>query len=643
MGFFKSKKVKKDSPPPQPKDSRRPAPQHRPPPPSPPTQVSHNWHPSSPYQQPEPFRPAGLLPPPPSRNDGAQPPPYHRHGPYPPIIVNQHHYYLGAPPPSQAPPRSYAASTPLGKLNLGSAVDLAKDVCQGTGQLLDNVLPAWHSYGSQLVSQGNGLVEGLSHRVCQGTCRLMDSVSPAWHSYGGQLVSQSNAVVDEISHRFDNVLTSIDQGGYNGKEHDIFAWQPAQTPTQPTSSGSPVIEKGLPKSSRKSHGKAHPKGQTTAAAAVVSGSFFAKVDHYANSRLPMNLPPLKLYIPTYPLLCLAAQYSERVYEPPTGRAERDAHVDADWRTGTKAMVIKSVPMDSMNTIVFAIRGTATFMDWAVNLDMTPTSPIGFLDDPGNLCHSGFLSVARKMIAPVARRLRQLLEEDPWRASYSLLITGHSAGGAVAALLYSHMLATSKDAESELNVVAGCFKRIHCVTFGTPPVSLVPLTKPDNPQLRKSVFLSFVNEGDPVTRADKAYVKSLLELFAAPTPWRVAATVGSSDGGRKSRKRGKPPSTTTTSTTSSRSKTAGPTWNVPPSTLSCAGRVVVLRSGDPKAARLRGKKTTVEERLHEGVVAQVVTDEQLRGVIWGDPVAHMMRLYAGRVEVLAVGAVTGRGY
>lgn len=47
-------------------------------------------------------------------------------------------------------------------------------------------------------------------------------------------------------------------------------------------------------------------------------------------------------------------------------------------TGTKAMVIKSVPMDYMNTIVFAIRGTATFMDWTVNLDMTPTAPTGFL-------------------------------------------------------------------------------------------------------------------------------------------------------------------------------------------------------------------------------------------------------------------------
>lgn len=141
--------------------------------------------------------------------------------------------------------------------------------------------------------------------------------------------------------------------------------------------------------------------------------------------------------------------------------------------GTKAMVIKSVPIDDMNVVIFAIRGSQTFMDWAVNLNSTPVSPLEFLvsfsvfhivrsrnealtsekDDPGNLCHSGFLSVARKMIKPVAARLRSLLEEDPSRASFSLLITGHSAGGAIASLLYAHLFA--EEVRSELNVLAGC--------------------------------------------------------------------------------------------------------------------------------------------------------------------------------------------
>lgn len=80
------------------------------------------------------------------------------------------------------------------------------------------------------------------------------------------------------------------------------------------------------------------------------------------------------HLPTYQLLCLAAQYSERVYEKPRG-AERDAVIGG---CGQRAMVLKSAPMDELDVIVFAVRGTSTFMDWAVNLNMAPASPLGFL-------------------------------------------------------------------------------------------------------------------------------------------------------------------------------------------------------------------------------------------------------------------------
>ena len=83
------------------------------------------------------------------------------------------------------------------------------------------------------------------------------------------------------------------------------------------------------------------------------------------------------FFETFRLLSIAAQYSEHVYTKPTGK-ERETHVDDDWRHGTKAMVIKSIPIDDMNVIVFAIRGTQTFMDWAVNLNSAPASPEGFL-------------------------------------------------------------------------------------------------------------------------------------------------------------------------------------------------------------------------------------------------------------------------
>lgn len=49
--------------------------------------------------------------------------------------------------------------------------------------------------------------------------------------------------------------------------------------------------------------------------------------------------------------------------------------------GTKAMVIKSMPIDDMNCVVFAIRGSQTFMDWAVNLNSSPVSPNDFLVIP----------------------------------------------------------------------------------------------------------------------------------------------------------------------------------------------------------------------------------------------------------------------
>ena len=78
------------------------------------------------------------------------------------------------------------------------------------------------------------------------------------------------------------------------------------------------------------------------------------------TRLMIQILTRTRYLPDYPLVCLAAQFSERVYTKPTGK-ERETHVDAEWRMGTKAMVIKSIPIDDQNAVVFAIRGTQTFM------------------------------------------------------------------------------------------------------------------------------------------------------------------------------------------------------------------------------------------------------------------------------------------
>ncbi|KAF4548754.1 Hypothetical protein D9617_25g060840 [Elsinoe fawcettii] len=377
----------------------------------------------------------------------------------------------------------------------------------------------------------------------------------------------------------------------------------------------------------------------------------SKVYQYANSRLPSDLMPFRAYMETYRLLSIAARYSLSAYTPPAQSSpsapETESHIPASFLTGTKAMVLKSIPVDNQNTLVFAIRGSSSFADWAVNFRPAPSSPTGFLDDPDNYCHSGFLSVARSMIRPVAARLRQLLEQDPSRCNSSLVITGHSAGGAVAALLFAHML--SQSVESELTILTNVFRRVHCVTFGAPPVSLLPLTKPDIERYRKWCFFGVINQGDPVARASKEYVASLAKLWLAPVPAPRPAESGCSkkstklEKGKKSDAKGgskcvkglvkavkSMADLRATGQAEPPRPLVRPTWKVPAAPLSCAGRLVLLREKPGFIGTGDGR-----------VEACAITDETLRGVVFGDPAMHSMSLYARRVEMLAFRAVTGR--
>ncbi|EME85176.1 uncharacterized protein MYCFIDRAFT_47415 [Pseudocercospora fijiensis CIRAD86] len=333
---------------------------------------------------------------------------------------------------------------------------------------------------------------------------------------------------------------------------------------------------------------------------------FRKTWLYANSRLPPAMLPMKIYMPTWQIICMAAQASVDVYRRPR-RDEKEDFVQADWRQGTKAMAIKSRQLEDKNLIVLAIRGSKTWnaIDWLVNFNAAPTEPTGFLDDEGNACHAGFLQIARSMIAPVAARLRKLLEENNSRNPPSLILTGHSAGGAVASLLYMHMLATAPRCESQLNNLSGFLKRIHCVTFGTPPVSLLPLQNPAGKRYERNVFMHFANEGDVVVRADRSYMSTIVRLVAAPSPVFL-----SSSGYRPG------------------DKYQPPRWEVPPATLSNAGRTIMLRE------KPGSRKHAVE--------AVQVTDEDLRDVVFGDPEMHKMELYKKRIDTLAIAAVTGQG-
>ena len=138
-----------------------------------------------------------------------------------------------------------------------------------------------------------------------------------------------------------------------------------------------------------------------------------------------------------------------------------------------------------------------------------------------------------------------------------------------------------------------------------------------------MFMSFINEGDPVPRADKAYIRSLIHLYISPPPGRTCPV---------DRLTVKVPKKWFRKDKSSREKIDPPEqwvwkWNVPEGTLSNAGRLVVLRDPPLQAS---GNQ--------DDVLAELTCDQELRGVVFGDPMMHVMSLYAQRVETLATKGV-----
>lgn len=180
---------------------------------------------------------------PPSYNNSQQ-------RPCQPIVVNQ--YYLHSPPGAIAVKKSLGALNKFGDSVANLTTDVVADVIP---QIYDDSLTAWQTYGSQVVNQ-------------------------------------TAAMVDQISGRLNHIMTMIDVEKVVGHERDLFTYYPplGQNQRAPRSSERAPVP-------RPRKGDKNPKGHTSAAAAaVVSAGYFTKVDLYANSRLPRNLPPLKLYV-----------------------------------------------------------------------------------------------------------------------------------------------------------------------------------------------------------------------------------------------------------------------------------------------------------------------------------------------------------
>ncbi|KAF4436580.1 lipase (class 3) domain-containing protein [Fusarium austroafricanum] len=215
-----------------------------------------------------------------------------------------------------------------------------------------------------------------------------------------------------------------------------------------------------------------------------------KVQAYSNSSFDgCQLGEVPLDISQRRLIKLAALSATKVYAKPGSESlffgdfkaiGEPLKINADRFTGSvKAATVQQYTPNGVkgsfgNVLVVAIRGSVSTHDWMINLNDGLGAPI----------------------------------TDPF-------MVRHSAGGAVAAMLYAHFTKCGfpSDDRSKSQILKNAFSSVNCITFGAPPITTRPLLA-SSPN---SICLSIVNDGDPVPRADSEYIPKLLCLFCGPMP------------------------------------------------------------------------------------------------------------------------------
>ena len=195
---------------------------------------------------------------------------------------------------------------------------------------------------------------------------------------------------------------------------------------------------------------------------------------------------------------------------------------------------------------------------------------------------------------------QIIQETlPSRdSSAALLFTGHSAGAAIAQLLFafchSGTTSLSRVASGKPPKIPSlcsfswlilfftlAYQQIDCITFAGPPIAVPPISCPV-----KSLFLSFANEGDPVPLAQPEYVNSLLKVYAVPFAAAQAAD-----------------------------------WPLPDPYYGFSGTCIVLRDMAPEDPNI------------VDIQAFTIDPAVLTRVIFGNLLLHSMAEYLNRVNIL----------
>ncbi|SPQ20772.1 49df7fc9-f316-4213-be5e-f303876c423e [Thermothielavioides terrestris] len=152
-------------------------------------------------------------------------------------------------------------------------------------------------------------------------------------------------------------------------------------------------------------------------------------------------------------------------------------------------------------LVIAVRGSASKVDHMVNANSRARTAFEY-DGRSIDAHSGFMNSAEALEDVFAERIRLYVQRR--RSNAHIIFTGHSAGGAVATLLFLRRLLGSGSAPDA---------RLSCITFGAPPVVSQALNFEElAPRRPLGLCLNIINEFDVVSRADRPYILSLVNMM-----------------------------------------------------------------------------------------------------------------------------------
>ncbi|KAK4171643.1 Alpha/Beta hydrolase protein [Triangularia setosa] len=270
----------------------------------------------------------------------------------------------------------------------------------------------------------------------------------------------------------------------------------------------------------------------------------------------------------------------------------------------------AIPGWNGKTLVISIRGTATIIDHMVNMNGKSKNTINlFRVQSKGQCvntqaHAGFLGCAEDLIPTVTADIKQQLLAD--EKICNIIFTGHSAGGAVASLVFLHFLFQ----QSPSSWITNC--KLSLITFGSPPVTSISLTDICKGSPNTGLLLSIVNEYDMVSRADGPYLRSLVDLYRS--------------------RNGLPPTFNNTTTPIERGAKA---WPLPLPVFQPLGDIIVLKLHFINMSSVQGADalSQTSSLVAPTIKAVSVTPEEFAKLLFCDISTHRRKTYIERMDML----------